>query len=285
MYETGLIFQEDKEWIDFKLKCLESRFNVKIDKDEYYLSYSGGRDSHFLYWFIKEYLKDTTIPVVAVNTRMEHTDIKARIMENADVVLYPKLTPLEIKYEYGIPCFTKWQDEMIRRYQSGSRAKSTMQSITGEGRISFKLNNTAKELLLSDKLHRCSADCCKWTKKKPLEDYEKETGLKPIIGVRGQESKQRQSKYTRCLNAKGQFTPLYDWTDKELRMAEIIYRIPVPPVYDELDRTGCFGCPYGWHGGNTIKELKMMTPAQRKFTIELFKESYDVLKIPYQELI
>lgn len=275
----------DKEWIDLKLKCLESRFAVKIDKHDYYLSYSGGRDSHFLYWFIKEYLKDTIIPVVAVNTRMEHADIKERIIENADIVLYPKLTPLQIKEKYGTPCFTKWQDEMIKRYQNGSRAKSTMQSITGEGRISFKLNNTAKELLLSGKLHKCSADCCKWTKKKPLAEFEKETGLKPIIGVRGQESKQRESKYTRCLNKKGQFTPLYDWTDEELRAAELIYNIPVPSVYVELDRTGCFGCPYGWHGKNTVKELQMLNPAQRKFTIELFKESYDVLKIPYSNLL
>ena len=284
MITPDFVRQEDKEWIDLKLRCLESRFRTKIDKHDYYLSYSGGRDSHFLYWFIRTYLKDTVIPVVAVNTRMEHNDIKSRIMENADIVLYPKVTPVQIKEKYGIPCFTKWQDDLICRYQNGSRAKSTMQGITGEGRISFKLNNTAKELLLSGKLHKCSAKCCFYTKKKPLADYEKETGLKPILGVRGQESKIRNSKYTRCLNSKGQFTPLWDWSDRELRIAEIIYNIPVPKIYDEVDRTGCFGCPYGWHGKNTIKELKMLNTAQRNFTIDLFKESYDVLKIPYKEL-
>lgn len=273
------------EWIELKLKCLESRFFAKIDMDEYYLSYSGGRDSHFLFWFIREYLHNNTIPVVAVNTRMEHKEILDRIKANADVILTPKLKPFEIKEKYGIPCFTKWQDDMIKRYQNGSRAKSTMQSITGEGRISFKLNNIAKELLLSGELHRCSADCCKWTKKKPLADYEKETGLKPIIGVRGQESKTRNSKYTRCLNEKGQFTPLWDWTDEELRFVEEKYNIPVPSIYSELDRTGCFGCPYGWHGNNTIKELKMLSESQRNFTIELFKESYDVLKIPYGDIL
>ena len=103
----------------------------------------------------------------------------------------------------------------------------------------------------------------------------------PLTVVSGQ----RKSNYTSCLNKKGQFTPIFDWTDDELRMAEVIYNIPVPPIYDELDRTGCFGCPYGWHGKNTIKELKTLNLAQRKFTIELFKESYDVLKIPYEKLI
>ena len=58
MIEQVLITQEDKQWIALKLKCLKSRFQTKIDKHDYYLSYSGGRDSHFLYWFIKEYLKE-----------------------------------------------------------------------------------------------------------------------------------------------------------------------------------------------------------------------------------
>ena len=50
--------------VDFYLKDLESKFK-KIDKSQYYLSYSGGKDSHFLcvaMWLgikkIKRVLKD-----------------------------------------------------------------------------------------------------------------------------------------------------------------------------------------------------------------------------------
>ena len=42
--------------VEFYLIDLKSRFD-KIKPNTYYLSYSGGKDSHFLYWFIKEYLK------------------------------------------------------------------------------------------------------------------------------------------------------------------------------------------------------------------------------------
>ena len=48
---------------EFYLLDLEAKFK-KIDKKQYYLSYSGGRDSHFLYWFIKEWLHDEEIEIV-----------------------------------------------------------------------------------------------------------------------------------------------------------------------------------------------------------------------------
>ena len=53
--------------VDFYLEDLKSKFN-KIDFNKYYLSYSGGKDSHFLYWFIKEYLKDDKIQREIWNT-------------------------------------------------------------------------------------------------------------------------------------------------------------------------------------------------------------------------
>ena len=52
---------------DTYLIKLMQRFKEKIDFDKYYLSYSGGKDSHFLYWFIKEYAPEfKDIKVVAI---------------------------------------------------------------------------------------------------------------------------------------------------------------------------------------------------------------------------
>ena len=147
--------------IDFYLIDLASRF--PRDREKYYLSYSGGRDSHFLYWFIKEYLRDDKIKVVSVNTYMEHPQISARMYKYADVVLLPEMKPMEIKQRYGSPCFSKWQDEMISRYQNGSRSPYLIERVTGihkdtgeEVKGRFKLNDTAKNLVLSGKLHKVS---------------------------------------------------------------------------------------------------------------------------------
>lgn len=168
---------------------LTQRFKEKIDFNKYYLSYSGGKDSHFLYWFIKEVLQDDKIKIVGINTYMEHHEIRDRIYANCDVVLMPKLKPFEIKEKYGSPCFSKQQDDWIDRYQRGSRCKSLMQRINGvnkdESVTMFKLNKKAKNLLLSGKLHRVSPKCCTYLKKKPARDFEKMSGLKPILGIRG----------------------------------------------------------------------------------------------------
>lgn len=102
--------------VDFYLEDLKSKFN-KIDFNNYMLSYSGGRDSHFLYWFIKHYLKDSLIEIVSSNTFMEHKEILARIKKYSDHIVYPAMKPLEIKIKYGSPCFSKQHDEFIERYQ------------------------------------------------------------------------------------------------------------------------------------------------------------------------
>ncbi len=263
---------------EFYLIDLSSKFK-KINPKEYYLSYSGGKDSHFLYWFIKEYLHDTEIEIVGVNTYMEHHEILERIKKNCDRVLLPKMKPMQIKEKYGIPCFSKYQDEMISRYQRGSRTKSTMDAITGENRITFKLNKKARELTLSDRLHKVSNKCCKVIKKDTLHSYEKETGKKAILGVRGSESELRKAQYKSCFTKDKKFTPIHDLTDELLENIIKKYNIEVPEVYKHINRTGCMGCPYGHRSGNTERELALISENQKRFVCEYFKESYEVLGI------
>lgn len=264
--------------VDFYLIDLKSKFD-KIKPNTYYLSYSGGKDSHFLYWFIKEYLKRDDIKIVGINTYMEHHEILERINKNSDIVLLPKIKPFEIKEKYGIPCFSKIQDEYISRYQRGSRAKSTIDFIDGNNSTKFKLNKKAKELLLNNKLHKISNKCCQVLKKDTAHEFQKKTGLKEILGVRADEGELRKSKYKSCFTKDMKFTPIHDLSDELLDKIYKKYNIEIPEVYKYINRTGCMGCPYGSYNHRTEKELNLINENQRKFVCKYFKESYDVLGI------
>ena len=100
---------------EFYLEDLKTKFS-KINPKEYYLSYSGGRDSHFLYWFIKEYAHIEGIKIIGINTYMEHQEILARIKKNCDKVLLPILKPFEIKEKYGIPLYDL-TDELLKEIE------------------------------------------------------------------------------------------------------------------------------------------------------------------------
>ena len=131
--------------VDFYLEDLKSKFN-KINPKEYYLSYSGGKDSHLLYWFIKEYAKIEGIEIVGCNTGMEFKEILDRICNNSDKVLVPSISISKVKEKYGIPCFSKEQDFYIYYYQNALRkgknpSKTITQKIEGgteQGLISLK---------------------------------------------------------------------------------------------------------------------------------------------------
>lgn len=269
---------------DFYLIDLKSKFD-KIKPNTYYLSYSGGKDSHFLYWFIKEYLKRNDIKIVGINTYMEHHEIRDRIMKNSDIVLFPKMKPMEIKEKYGIPCFSKEQDFYIYYYQNALRkgkkpSKTIQQKIDGTYDKGFSgISKKAREYIKSGKAHNITHLCCHYLKKEPSRQFEKESGLKPILGIRSDESVLRKRQYKSCFSKNGTFTPIHDLSDELLEKIIKKYNIEVPKVYKYISRTGCMGCPYGSWKGETQKELELINENQRKFVYEYFKESYDVLGI------
>lgn len=270
--------------IDFYLYDLSTKFQ-KIKPEEYYLSYSGGKDSHFLYWFIKEYLKDNKIKIVGINTYMEHPEIRKRIYDNSDVVLLPTKKPFEIKENYGIPCFSKEQDFYIYYYQNAIRkgkkpSKTIEQKIMGTYDKGFSgISKKAREYVLSKNAHKITHLCCYYLKKEPAKRFEKTTGLKPILGIRANESSLRKRQYNSCFQKNGKFTPIWDLEDDLLNAIYEKYNIEIPKVYDYVQRTGCMGCPYGSYKHDTEKELKLINGKQKEFICNYFNESYEILGI------
>lgn len=270
--------------IDLYLYDLKTKFN-KINPEQYYLSYSGGKDSHLLYWFIKKYLKDNKIKIVGINTYMEHQEIKDRIYKYCDKVLLPTKKPFEIKEKYGIPCFSKEQDFYIYYYQNALRnnkkpAKTIKEKIDGTYTKGFGgISKKAREYVKSGKAHNITHLCCHYLKKETARKFEKETGLKPILGIRGNESGLRKKQYQSCFTKDKKFTPIWDLTDELLDKIYKKYNIEIPKVYKYVKRTGCMGCPYGSWKHDTEKELKLLNKKQKEFVCEYFKESYNVLGI------
>mgnify|MGYP000980191108 CR=1 FL=1 len=259
--------------VEFYLEDLKSKFN-KINPNEYILSYSGGRDSELLRVIIKEYLK-LPIPIIALNTRLEHDEIHRRMLDNVDDILHSNYTIYDVKEKYGIPCFNKSHDEKIDSYQKGSRCKSTVDYISGVKLPPFAIPKYARDLLYAGKLHKISSMCCTKIKKEPFYKYEKKYNKKSIIAITLGEGVIRKSKYTSCFTKKKTFTPLFDLKPSLAHKIEAYFNVEIPEVYNVVPRTGCCGCPYGKY---PIQELLMLQENKYNYIYNCFKESYLVKK-------
>jgi len=280
--------QTDMTKADFYLFDLKTKF-LKIDPSKYYIAYSGGKDSGMLFWFLREWLKVNDaemyerykqIPAVAVNTYLEWPEISRRMLDNADVVLTPKMKPHEVIAKVGTPCFNKSQDETIRRYQNGNRSTATMNLVNrshGADRSIFSLNDTARNMLFADMLPKISPYCCMHLKKMPFKEWEKKNGnKKPIMGIMGSESIRRKAKYTSCFTKSGKFTPLWDCTEEVMNEIYAQYSIPLPSIYQHINQTGCAGCPYGIGLHHTEIELALMSEPKRRYVEKLFGDAYRI---------
>lgn len=191
---------------------------------------------------------------------------------------------MKSKRNIGIPCFSKEQDFYIYYYQKAIRegktpAKTYIDKINGTYRTGYSISKKAREYVLSGQAHKITHLCCHYLKKEPARRFEKKTGLKPILGVRGNESAMRRKQYNSCFTKDGKFTPLWDLSDELLDKIYKKYNIEIPKIYNYVKRTGCMGCPYGTYKHDTEKELKLISGNQRKFVCEYFNESYKILGV------
>lgn len=274
-----------------------------------YISFSGGKDSTVLLHIARELYPD--IEAVFVNTGLEYPEIQKFVKSFDNVtILRPKMRFDEVIKKYGYPIISKEVSECI--YQGRLNLKRN------DGTYSYRLKKlfgTAKDkngnksifnkekykpLLYTDFV--CSHYCCNVMKKKPVKEYAKQCGKKPITAQMASESKIRERQWMKngCngFEMKSPISnPMSFWTEQDVLRYIKENNLPIASVYGDVvysddnglfydnliidegceklcttgcNRTGCIFCAFGAHlekGKSRFERLKETHPRQYEYCI------------------
>jgi 3'-phosphoadenosine 5'-phosphosulfate sulfotransferase (PAPS reductase)/FAD synthetase len=205
------------------------------------------------------------IPAVFVDTGLEYPEIKEFVKQHENVTtIRPQKNFKQVILEYGYPVASKEISRKIKYAKQGATwAKKYVDgtAVDSEGRPSrYRVSN--RWLRLMDAPFNVSDYCCTIMKKKPLKQYEKETGRKPIIATLATESNIRIQAWMRtgCNafdSAKQHSKPMSFWTEQDILQYLKRFNVPYCSVYGDIvnvdensdllkttqcDRTGCMFC-------------------------------------------
>ena len=270
-----------------------------------YVSFSGGKDSTVLLHMVREMFPN--VEAVFVNTGLEYPEIQKFVKSFDNVtILRPKMRFDEVIKNYGYPIISKKVGRGIEFYRRGSKwavnAMNGNHSITGEP-CGFAKNMYEKWKPITEMPFMVSDKCCAVMKEKPLQQFVRETGKKPITALLATESYRREQAWlkTGCnaFDSKSPMSkPMSFWTEQDVLQYIKKYNIPIASVYGQVvyetepeqlrveeygiencgteplcttgcKRTGCIFCAFGAHleKESRFERLKRTHPRQYEYCI------------------
>lgn len=280
MTDNELILQDRLEKIKQTIE--------KYGEENFYISFSGGKDSTVLSALIDMALPENKIPRVYANTGIELNMIRDFVLEmqkidNRIEVIKPSVPIKKMLEEEGYPFKSKHHSEMLKIYQRNPYAQSSIKYKNGE--YNFNSNKCPKCLRYQFEPTfnlKVSDECCDKLKKEPLLKWQKENN-KPfgIVGIMPAEGGRRAT--TKCLTFKNNgkvlsFHPLVPVTKEWEDWFISEYNIQICDIYKppyNLIRTGCKGCPFAINLQQELDTLEKYFPAERKQCESIWKPVYD----------
>lgn len=270
---------------------LEDRLGVirdtiaKYGEENFYLSFSGGKDSTVVHHLLDMAIPDNKIPRVFSNTGIEYNAIVEFVKEIADdrfVTIFPKQNIKQMLERVGYPFKSKEHSVKLGLWQRGSRSMSVLRYKNGSSNDSkFACPDILKYQFEEGVSFKVSEFCCHELKKKPFKKYEEESGRSiTITGMMREEGGQRE--HIDCIvTRKGKvvkFHPLakvtVDWEDWFIKE----YGIKLCKLYYEpysFKRTGCKCCPMSLNLTEQLEALTLYSPAERKQVEMIWQPVFD----------
>lgn len=260
----------------------------KYGEENFYISFSGGKDSTVLSALVDMALPNNKIPRVYANTGIELNMIRDFVFDMAKkdsrVAIITPYTPIKQMLEKeGYPFKSKIHSHCVQLYQNDP-SKKMWQGYTGQ-RPEYWHTQTCPKILMyqftEDNKLKISDMCCVRLKEEPLMNWAKNNKRDiAIIGIMKEEGGRRTQ--SNCLQFYGKklkkFHPLAPVTKawEEWLISE--YNIEICDIYKppyNFDRTGCKGCPFALHLQNELDTLEKYFPNERKQCEAIWKPVYD----------
>lgn len=244
--------------------------------DNFYLSFSGGKDSTVLHYLLDEALPGNTIPRVFMNTGIEYWDVVDYVKQLA--VTDPRIqvvnSGINIKSmleEVGYPFKSKDHAKKVDQWQRHHVMTKYLKAYLEKDGSRFTCPNVLRYQFTEENTLRISHMCCKVLKKDTLKAWEKKNGKTiAMTGIRRGEGGERES-IKGCAIFKGgilkNFHPLLPVTEawenwyierRGIRLCRLYY------VPFNFERTGCKGCPFALSLQEQLEVMERYMPAERK---------------------
>ena len=263
----------------------------KYGEDNFYISFSGGKDSTVLSSLVDMALPGNKIPRVYANTGIELNMIRDFVFDMAEhddrvVIIKPSVPIKQMLEAEGYPFKSKAHSMWLERYQR--RGKTTgIKQYLGERddkekwTSQFSCPESLKYQFTEDFKLKISDHCCIKLKENPLKEYEARSNRHyAIIGIMRDEKGRRIN--AQCLVFKSNkfknFQPLVavtkDWEEWFINAYNIKICDIYKPPYNFV-RTGCKGCPFANDLQHELDVIGEHFPMERKQCEAIWKPVYE----------
>ena len=258
-----------------------------------YISVSGGSDSdcivHLVCTYFPEFLDKCKF--VFVNTGLEYDATKRHLcdLEKRYGITIDRIrgqSVVTVVRKYGIPILSKYKSEMTRKYIAGMpHAWGYIFGDKAHTMHSMIFTDNQKKLVqyLADNQIKVSAQCCTYSKKKPLHDFQKANDIDmAVTGERRDEGGQRAIAQSSCYSERKsdipKYMPLFWWSNATKRIFKETEGIRYSDCYEVygMKRTGCCGCPFNLNIADDLQAMFEYEPRLFKACMSVFGQAYEL---------
>ena len=272
-----------------RIEKIKSVIN-KYGEENFYISFSGGKDSTVLSFLIDLAIPDNKIPRVYADTGIELNMIRDFVYnlafkDNRVEVIKPSTPIKQMLEKEGYPFKSKEHSKILEIYSRRGfdcitvpRYLNTREDYGNRFRCPKKLEYQFTDdfkLKVSDK-------CCVRLKEEPLNNWAKNNKKNcRILGIMSSEGGRRKTAKCLAFENNGKiisFHPLAPITKDWEQWFIDTYNIEICDIYKppyNFERTGCKGCPFNLHLQKDLDTLEKFFPNERKQCEIIWKPVYE----------